>query len=312
MTVNEVDLSIIIPTYNRAYVVGRAIQSVLNQTYKNFEILVVDDGSTDNTNEIVRSVNDERVRYIRHEKNKGAAAARNTGIMAAKGKYIAFQDSDDEWLPEKLEKQMAAFRNASSQIGVVYTGMLRIEGDGKTYMPPPEVTEKEGNIYHSLLRRSFVFTSSTVVRRECFTEVGIFDEHFPHAEDWDLWIRISKYYHFRFIDEPLLIYYVMPDSLFVNQACTIRAYEMILEKHYKDIEKDKRILARFYIVMGDLLCSEKKLRQGRRYFMKAAVAYPLNIESLLAYLASLQGQSGYNRGATIYRKIRGWWFSRRR
>lgn len=98
-------VSVVIPTYNRAHLVGRAIQSVLNQTYQDFEIIVVDDGSTDNTEEVVKSFNDPRIRYIRHDQNRGGSAARNTGIKMARGEYIAFQDSDDEWLPEKLESR---------------------------------------------------------------------------------------------------------------------------------------------------------------------------------------------------------------
>ena len=110
-------VSVIIPTYNRAHLVGRAIRSVLNQTYQDFEIIVVDDGSTDNTEEVVKSFNDPRIRYIRHEKNRGGSAACNTGIRAARGEYIAFQDSDDEWLPEKLEKQMQVFENTPTGVG---------------------------------------------------------------------------------------------------------------------------------------------------------------------------------------------------
>lgn len=311
MALDEVDVSVVIPTYNRAYLIPRAIQSVLNQTCEDFEIIVVDDGSTDNTNEVVESINDERIRYIRHERNKGAAAARNTGIMAAKGKYIAFLDTDDEWLPEKLEKQMAAFRNASSQIGVVYTSLVRIEGD-RTYIPPPRARKKEGNIYCNLLGECFVLTSTTVVNRECFTKVGMFDERFSVAEDWDLFIRIAKYYHFKYVDEPLVIYCARSDSLTNNPDYEVKGYEMFLEKHSEDIKRDKRILARYYINMGHLLCSNKKLREGRGYFVKAAVVYPLNIESAFAYLALLPGQGIYDVVATSYRRIRDWWFSRTR
>ena len=104
MSEHDITVSAIIPTYNRANIVIRAIQSVLNQTYQNFELLVIDDGSQDNTEEIVTGIHDNRIKYIRHEKNKGVAAARNTGIEAAKGEFIAFLDSDDEWLPNKLKR----------------------------------------------------------------------------------------------------------------------------------------------------------------------------------------------------------------
>ncbi|GAH74960.1 unnamed protein product, partial [marine sediment metagenome] len=169
---NKPTVSVIIPTYNRAYLIGRAIQSVLNQTYQDFEIIVVDDGSTDDTEEIVRSFKDKRIGYVRHEKNKGAAAARNTGIKAAKSEYIAFQDSDDEWLPEKLEKQMKVFENAPPEVGVVYTDFLRIKGNKKIHIPFSWVTQKEGNIHKELLKGNFVTTQSVVIRKKCFKKSG--------------------------------------------------------------------------------------------------------------------------------------------
>jgi len=148
-------VSVIISTYNRAHLIGRAIQSVLNQTYQDFEVIVVDDGSTDNTEEIVKSFNDPRIRYIRHEKNKGAAAARNTGIKAARGKYIAFQDSDDEWLPEKLEKQMKVFENAPPEAGVVYTDMQRINEDGEHYWEMGKIGYPPSKIIKDIQRSRF-------------------------------------------------------------------------------------------------------------------------------------------------------------
>ena len=106
--------------------IARSIESVLSQTFQDFEIIVVDDGSTDNTEEVVNSFNDERIRYVRHEQNKGEAAARNTGIKLARGDYIASQDSDDEWLPEKLARQIEVFENSPPEVGVVYTGFWKL------------------------------------------------------------------------------------------------------------------------------------------------------------------------------------------
>jgi glycosyltransferase involved in cell wall biosynthesis len=125
-------VSVIIPTYNRAGLLKRAIQSVLNQIYQDFEIIIVDDASTDNTENVIESFKEHRIRYIKHESNKGAAVARNTGIKFANENYIAFQDSDDEWLPEKLEKQMEIIEHASPRVGVVYTGYRRIIGNKET------------------------------------------------------------------------------------------------------------------------------------------------------------------------------------
>lgn len=104
-------VSVIIAAYNRAHLIGRALRTVLEQTYNDFEVIIVDDASTDNTENVIKSFDDARIKYIRHDKNKGAAAAWNTGIRASKGEYIAFQDSDDEWAEDKLEKQMNAFRS---------------------------------------------------------------------------------------------------------------------------------------------------------------------------------------------------------
>jgi len=305
VTVTEVNVSIIVPTYNRGYMVGRAIQSILNQTYEDFEILIVDDTSTDNTSEIVQSISSKKIAYIRHERNKGPAATRNTGIMAAKGEYIAFLDSDDEWLPEKLEKQMKAFRNASPQVGIVYTGLIQVEGNNKTYIPPPYTANREGNIHYSLfVDPLIVYPSTAVIRRECLSKVGMFDECFHISEDRELWIRISKYYDIKLIDEPLVIHNFMPDHLTATKpaSCT-RGLEMILEKHFEDIRKDRRTLARFYVNLGASLCSEGKLSEGRGYFFKAAIANPLDIVSMLAYLASLTGQNGYDKAVISYKKM---------
>ena len=125
-------VSIVLPTYNRAALLGRAIRSVLKQSYTDFELLVIDDGSTDQSSNVVAGFRDRRIKYISLEHNTGAGAARNVGIRIAKGKFLAFQDSDDEWMPSKLVKQMSAFERGSVRLGIVYSDMLRILGDGTT------------------------------------------------------------------------------------------------------------------------------------------------------------------------------------
>jgi glycosyltransferase involved in cell wall biosynthesis len=305
MTGDDINLSVIIPTYNRAHLVGRAIQSVLDQTYQDFGLIIVDDGSTDNTEEVVKSFNEKRVRYIKHERNKGVSAARNTGIKATRSKYIAFQDSDDIWQPEKLKKQMAAFRSAPSKCGVVYTGFFRIEGGKKTYIPSPTIAQKEGDIYNSLLKGNFVTPQAAVVKRECLEKVGVFDERFSSLEDWELWIRISKYYHFKCIDEPLVTSYSMPDSLLANQDAFIRGYELILEKHFEDIKKRGQ-LGSHYSNIGCSLCFSGELGRGRDYLIKAVVTRPLNIKILLLAFISLFGQTAFNAVVKSYREIRDW------
>lgn len=299
-------VSVIIPTYNRAHLVGRAIQSVLNQTYQDFEIIVIDDGSTDNTEDIIREFQktDKRIKYIKHEKNKGGSAARNTGIKAARGEYIAFQDSDDEWLPEKLEKQMRVFENAHPEVGVVYTGFLRIENDKENYIPSSWVIKKEGNIHNELLKGNFVTTQSIVARKECFEKAGIFDESLPRLQDWELVIRLSKCYNFKCIDEPLLTSPFTPDSISANNDALIKAAELILAKHFKDFDKHKKILSKHYFSIGLNLCLNDNFEIGRSYLMKAINIHPYNIKYLSLILVSFLGQNVFYRIVKIYRKLK--------
>jgi len=302
---NMPKVSVIIPTYNRAYLIGRAIQSVLDQSYHDFEIIIIDDGSTDNTEEVVKEFQkkDERIRYIKHKGNKGYPKALNTGIKAARGEYIAFQDSDDEWLPEKLKKQMEVFKNASSDVGVVYTGFLRIEKDKKIYIPPSWVTHKEGNIHKELLKRNFVGTPAAIVKKECFEKTGMFDEYLPCFQDWELWIRISKYYQFRYIAEPLINAYCTPDSISANPEALTRAWKLILKKHLNDIRQNRNLLSRHYSVIGFFLCSQGKLKEGRSYFIKAIISYPCNIKFFLGIFFSFFGARFYNRMLKIKKLI---------
>lgn len=301
-------VNIILPTYNRAQLIARAIKSVLNQTYRDFEIIVVDDGSTDNTEEVVKKIDDKRIRYIRHKENKGAAAARNTGIKASKDQYIAFQDSDDEWPPEKIEKQIIAFENVSPKVGVVYTGFWKTQDNKKVYMPSFNIKSKEGDIHKSLLKGNFIGTPTTLIKRECFERTGMFDEKLPILEDWELWIRISKYYHFKYIDAPLLISHYSPGG--VNEPSfpiKVKALKLILEKHFNDIKKDMKVLAGHYFYIGHVLCLSGKIVQGRNYFIKAIITYPLDIRFFLLTLISLFGQSAYTKIRKFYRRFLSRW-----
>jgi len=301
-------VSVIIPTYNRAHLVGRAIQSVINQTFRDFELIVVDDASFDSTEEVVKSFNDVRIRYLKHESNRGAAAARNTGIMLSKGEYIAFQDSDDEWLPEKLEKQVKVFETESLEVGVVYTGYYRLQDNRRIYFPNANVTKKEGDISKSLLKGYFITTQAVLVRRECFEKAGLFDENLPRLQDWELFIRISKYYHFKCIDEPLVVVYHQPVSISTNQNALIKAIKLISQKHSENFKKDSRTLADYYYTVGNLLCRHGEFTQGRNYLLKAVKTYPLDIKVFGAAFVSLLGQDAYQIANAGYRKIRNYPF----
>ena len=251
----------------------------------------------------MKNFNCEIIKYIRHDKNRGLPAARNTGIRVAKGEYIAFQDSDDEWMPEKLEKQIRAFETASPAVGIVYTGRYRIINDKKDYAPPTKWTPRDGDLSCSLLRSCWVPPQATLIKRECFKRGGMFNERFRALEDWELFVRMSKYYQFKFIDEPLAIFYRQPDSITANKSALLKALKQMLETYFEDIKQDKTVLAMHYFGLGHLLYSNGKLSEGRNYFVRSLKAYPLDIRVFSAFLVSLLGKSVYNMVAESYRRI---------
>jgi len=305
-TAKNPTVSVVIPTYNRAHLLGRAIQSVLNQTYQDFELIVVDDGSSDNTEEVVTNFADPRINYLRHEQNRGAATARNTAIKTARGEYIAFLDSDDEWLPEKLDKQMKVFRNVPSRVGVVYTDLWTISEDGqRKYWHSSRVMPEDGIIYEHLIgdRLTGISMPSIVLRRECFTRVGMFDEEFPRLIDRDLFIRLSRHYYFYHIAEALVNYYQTGKRISSDDRLLIKAQKLLLEKYYDDIAKNRKSLARRQYVIGSLLCQNGEVDQGRDYLLEAVRLYPLSIRYLIAAILSLFGERAYNTVVKLKRRI---------
>lgn len=297
-------VTVIIPTYNRGHVIRRALHSVLHQTYQSLEVIVVDDGSTDNTEAIVESFNDPRILYIRHETKLGAAAARNTGIKAASADFIAFQDSDDEWLPEKLGKQMKVFEDTAPEVGVVYTDMWRIKGEKRQYKHSPIIRPEDGTVYEQALDRVMgIGIGTAVIRRECFHKAGVFDEEFPRFIDLEIFIRLSKYYYFYHINLPLVNYYDMGEGISKNDEALITAYELIFKKHSFGILKNKKLLAKHLGIIGDALCKGGKLNQGRNYLLKAVKLYPLNIKCLMAVFVSLFGKEVYSKAIKLRRLI---------
>lgn len=214
-----------------------AINSVLRQTYSNIEIIVIDDGSTDNTQEVIRDFNsDPRFNYY-YQNNCGQPKAKNAGILKANGAYIAFLDGDDIWLKNKLEKQIPCIQN-NNQIGVVYTGLSYIDGNGEI-LNTPRIDGLSGDITKKLLIKNFVTGMTSLVRSECFEKVGIFDETIPMGIDYDLWLRISTQFHFLFLNETTYLYRIWSGQMSHN-----------FEKRF---DCAKIIMDRFIDTHGDLL-----------------------------------------------------------
>lgn len=194
-------VSIIIPTYNRGWVIKEAIDSVLEQTYKNVELLVVDDESTDNTTEILNAYGKDI--QVLTQKNKGVSAARNRGISEAKGELIAFLDSDDLWLPKKLAVQVDFFQSNPEAL-ICQTEEIWIR-NGKRVNPKKKHKKYSGMIFNQCLPLCIVSPSAVMMRRSLLKKVGLFDEHLPACEDYDLWLRVSWQYPIYLIDTPLIV-----------------------------------------------------------------------------------------------------------
>ena len=199
-------VSAVIATYNCGRFLAAAVDSVLSQTMRELEAIVVDDGSSDDTPHVMQRYRHEpRVRYHRGE-NRGPAAARNIGIHMARAQWVAFLDADDVWLPEKLERQIALF-TADPALAVAYARRLRMDDQGRhleTEQPPLY----RGNVLQPLFLNNFICLSSAVVRRVALDRSGLFDERItrPSCEDFGLWLRLARDHRFDYVDEPLVLY----------------------------------------------------------------------------------------------------------
>ena len=221
---NNTDLiSVIIPTYNRAHLIKRSVDSVLNQTYKNLELIIVDDGSTDNTKEIIDSINDNRIVYVKQE-NQGASAARNTGIDLAKGRYISFQDSDDVWLLDKLEVQIQRLKENNAD---VVFGKKFVFGNLRRRIEPKQ--PKEGFLKKSDLPLT-LGTATLFGKREIFLE-NKFDTTIRCLVDFELALRINKKYSVYCIDRPLINNYIQQDSISIHPELSLTYLEKIFKEN---------------------------------------------------------------------------------
>ena len=224
--------SVIIPTYNRANYIGDCINSVLNQTFQDFEILIVDDGSTDNTHEIVNRIRDNRISYQKIDNSGGPATPRNIAIKSAKGQIISFLDSDDLWLPTKLEKQKAIFEN--KKVDFVYSYATSFNHDGDKESIIKYRFKRSGNLFFWLLFYAFIPTLTVSVKKEVFAKCGLFDETLSlrAVEDYDLWLRMaSNNISFGFINEPLAKYRLHDEQISYNILGDLDKLKQVLLKH---------------------------------------------------------------------------------
>lgn len=225
-------VSIIIPTFNRSTVVLRAINSVLNQTYKNFELIVVDDGSTDDTElQLQTLIADNSIQFFK-KANGGVASARNFGVSKARGSWFAFLDSDDEWLPHKLQEQMT-FLKDKTHLSIVYGEEIWMRNGVRVNQK--KIHQKFGGwIFEKCIEQCFIAPSSVLIAKKLFEEIKGFDENFVVCEDYDLWLKISSRYEIGLIEQPLIVKYgghedQLSTKYFAMDMWRLRAMNNILQ-----------------------------------------------------------------------------------
>lgn len=288
-------VSIVLPTYNCAEYLPCSIGSILAQTYNSYETIVIDDGSIDITKEVLSPFM-QKIKYIKLGKNKGLPTVRNVGIQAAQGKYIAFIDADDIWLPEKLSNGIE-FLETNPEFSMVYSRHVNIDNMGNTIDECSKRQLPSGNIFTQLFtEQNFIITSSVLVLKKVFDTVGLFDTKLFNCQDWDMWLRIAFYFKVASIDKVLVKYRHNPRSLSKDRNNVLKYQKIIIDKTYNEFkEKDngiseklykKRLAShyakagRHYLRLGDKNLANENLRLSLKYNL-------FNFRTIRYYLLSI-------------------------
>jgi len=287
-------VSVVMPAFNRSWIIREALQSVLSQTFQDFEVIIVDDGSTDNTAEVAASFTDPRVKYIKKDENAGCAAAYNTGIRAAAGEYVSSLDSDDLWKPDKLEREVR-FLDTHPEVQAVFSDLEKT--DRGEFTPSfmrrspnfskflPKEPSREGvalgqrQTYLCLLREVFIKMIALTFRREALLKTNLFDESWPSGSDWKFLLEFSRSFRFGYIDQPLAVIRVQEDAthwkhLVKDKTLTIEmlANEMHKQRADSEVVRSARWgisnmsqhLSWHYVRQGQPREAAKALRDGFR------------------------------------------------
>lgn len=273
-------VSVIIPTYNREKFIAFAVESVLNQSFGDWELIVIDDGSTDQTRALFNSwFDDPRIRYF-YQENQGQSVARNRGVAEANGDFIGFLDSDDIWLSDKLEKQLAVF-DRCTDVDIIHGDEIIIDEVGKV-LSKLNMTRYSGFITARLLADNCISMTTALVRRGCFEEMGGFDESDRVAEDYELWLRFSTRYRFHYEPGYVTLYRSMADQLSTNTRLRLLANERIINRflaRFPDAvspEERRSGLCRFHIRKARYLASAGCRIEAIRAIFDAFCLRPLD------------------------------------
>lgn len=282
-------ISVIIPAYNSEKTILETIQSVQAQTFSDWEIIIIDDGSTDKTIGVVNTIQDSRIQVFSYP-NAGVAAARNQGLAHATGNYIAFLDADDLWAPEKLELQLQALQE-SPQAGLAYSWIYYMDAAGVKLCEPDKKILAQGNVYSELLIENFIVNASNpLIKREVIEAVGLFDSELKSAEDWEYWLRIAKNWDFAVIPKPQVYYRQTSGSLSSKIDVMENTSLIVIDRIFQSVPVQmqylkKQSLANFYRYLANQCLSRVGGVEGAKKAVKAlwkSIYYypPIILESL--------------------------------
>jgi glycosyltransferase involved in cell wall biosynthesis len=310
-------VSVVIPAYNAMAYLPETMESVLNQNFNDFEVIVVNDGSSDETEEWVSQIIDPRVKLISQE-NKGLAGARNTGIHHAQGEYITFLDADDLWEPSKIEKQVRILEE-NPEVALVYTWVSYIDEKGESTGRVFK-NQAEGDVWKKLIEHNIVECGSVaMVRRSCLETVGLFDQNLgSYVEDWDMWLRMASRYPFKVVKEPLVYYRQCSNSASRNWEAMARSFSLVIEKAFATAPSELQHLKNRSYGLANLCLAWKALQsrakdwQGATRFRQQAIAYYPQLRFSKEYLrlsvaiALMRwfGSNGYSRFLSFFYTLR--------
>lgn len=295
-------ISVVIPAYNSSKFIKRTIASVINQTYKDWELIVVDDGSKDDTGEIVKSfcAKDGRIKYVLQENSGSPSGPTNHGIRESKGKYIAILQHDDEWLPEKLQKQLDLISLASKE-GVGFVGCSAISVNdikGTESESDLHIPDNREDLLVAILSKNIIpYPSAVLVRKDIFDNMGYFDTKFSMADDWEMWIRlVVGKVGFAFIKRPLFRYHIYGGNITKTIAAEkkIRDLEHLLEKHGAIYDRYPKAKSRVLVYLGKLYADSGNMARSRQILMTSISLDRKNLKPYMVLSLTIFGKKIYS------------------
>jgi glycosyltransferase involved in cell wall biosynthesis len=275
------------------------MRSVVAQSCGDWELIVVDDASTDETEAVVRSLADRRLVYVRHTQNRGGSAARNSGIRRAQGRYVAFLDSDDEWYPEKLARDIAAFMSSGDGVGLVYCGKELWDSDGRLLRK--RIPTLQGDVYRQLLAHDFIGSCSRVaVPKDVLEAAGGFDENLRSAQDWDMWLTIAKVSRVVCVPECLVRRHLGHEQISGSLRRIYEGQMRVVEKHLKEL--DAALLSGHWARLSAILMNYD-IPRGREMAFASLRLRPFQPKVYASLTASCLGLPSYR---WLFRKYTQW------